>query len=175
MEQFPVEADMPGAIDVIRHAGAWMRDNGLDNYSEWWDPDKVSAEMLTSYAQPDEFFVVKVDNKPAAAVIIQAEQSLQDWSSIDKDNQPPKATYVHYVAVEREFAGQGLVSVIMDKATEIAVQQGSTVIRLDTNADEPKLCSLYEGLGFQRVGTEREGDHLTAFYEKPVAVHSVDK
>lgn len=169
MEQFPVETDMPAAIDVIRHAGTWMRDNNIANYSDWWNPDIVSAEMLSPYAQPDEFFVVKVDGKPAAAVIIQVEQSLQDWSSVDKDNQPPKATYVHYVAVEREFAGRGLVSVIMDKATEIAAQEGSTFIRLDTNADEPKLCSLYEGLGFQRVGTEQEGDHLTAFYEKSVS------
>ena len=55
----------------------------------------------------------------------------------------------------------------MEKAANIARQQGSSVIRLDTNAEEPKLCALYESLGFQRVGTEQEGDHLTAFYEKP--------
>jgi hypothetical protein len=37
---------------------------------------------------------------------------------------------------------------------------------LDTNAEEEKLCKLYEGLGFQLMGTEQEEDHKTAFYQK---------
>ena len=168
MEKPPIEPDMSAAIEVIRHVGAWMRDSGIANYSDWWDPDKVSPEMLAAYAKPEEFYVVKVEGQPAAAVIIQREQSLQDWSSIDKDTEAPSATYIHYVAVEREFAGRGLVGIIMDKADEIAKQQGTSVLRLDTNADEPKLCAIYERLGFNLVGTLEEEGHNTAFYEKPV-------
>ena len=159
---------MATALDVIRHAGTWMRDNGIANYSEWWDPEQVNAEMLRPYAQANEFFVVAVDGTPAAAAIIQEEQSLQDWSYIDGEAEPPHATYLHYVSVERAFAGQDLVGTILDKAMDIAQQNNSTVLRLDTNADEPKLCALYESYGFIQVGVQQEGDHLTAFYEKPV-------
>jgi len=172
MEKYSFESDMPAAIEVIRHAGAWMRDIGLANYSDWWNPDKVNVEMLRPYAKPDEFFVLKVDGVPAAAVIIQSKQNLQDWSSVDKTKQPPQSTYVHYIAVERAFSGRGLVAKIMEKAEEIARKNESIVIRLDTNADEPKLCSLYEGLGFLRVGTDQEGSHSTAFYEKPIVMKS---
>ncbi len=172
MENISIETDMAAAIDVIRHAGIWMRDSDTANYSSWWNPEKVSNEMLSPHAKPNEFFVIKVGAQPVATAIIQTQQSLQDWSSIDNGKEPPKAIYVHYVAVEREFAGQGLVAVLVEKATAIAKQQGCSVIRLDTNANEPKLCSLYQGLGFHRVGTEQDGDHLTAFYEKPVLYSS---
>lgn len=174
-EQISIQNDADRAVEVIRHVGAWMRDSGLTNYSEWWDPDNVSTEMLSQYAKPDELFVLTVDGQPAAAAILQPEQSLQDWSAIDGDNEPPRAMYIHYLAVERNFAGRGLASSFMDKAMELAQEHEATVLRLDTNADEPKLCALYEGLGFKRVGTVQEDHHSTALYEKKVVPLEIER
>jgi ribosomal protein S18 acetylase RimI-like enzyme len=166
-----IEVNMDAAIEIIRHVGAWMRETGAGNYSKWWDPNEVDAEKLLKYVKPDDFYVVLVDGQPAGMAVIQPNQTLQDWSSIDESTPPPKAIYVDYVAVEREFAGRGLVKVLMGKAEDIARQSGAAVIRLDTNGNEPKLCELYEGLGFQRVGAYQEETYLNAFYEKPMAAN----
>lgn len=45
-----VVIDMEGAVDIIQHVGAWMRDNRTDNYSAWWDPNQVTVNMLSKYA-----------------------------------------------------------------------------------------------------------------------------
>jgi nicotinamidase-related amidase/ribosomal protein S18 acetylase RimI-like enzyme len=167
-----IETNMDAATRIIKHAGQWMRDRKVGNYSKWWDPDRISTELLGHYAKPNEFYVVRVNGQAAAAAILQTEQSLQDWGSIDRDTVPPLAVYLHYVAVERNFAGHGLVGMLVETAEQLARQNHAGVLRLDTNAQEPKLCSLYEGLGFERVGTAQEGDHLTAFYEKVVGPSS---
>lgn len=155
------------AIEIIRHVGAWLRDTHKANYSKWWDPDKLTAEFLGQYARPEEFYVIKVDGKPAAASVIQPgeTQIVQDWSSID-EGASPKAIYLAWVAVEREFAGHGLVARLIEKTEELARQKGCDRLRLDTYAGEPKLRDVYESLGFRLVGTAQEQDHTTAFYEK---------
>ncbi len=72
------------------------------------------------------------------------------------------------MTVERKFAGSGLVSLLIDKGVQLAEQTGASVIRLDVDAAEPKLCSLYESFGFRQVRVVNEDEHITALYEKPV-------
>lgn len=155
------------AVSVILHACAWLQ-YVKGETTEWWDPAVVDKDFLLSHAQPDELFVALVDSRPAAAAIIQEEQDLQDWSSVDRDEQK-QAMYVHYVAVERAFASKGLVGYLMDHADVLARERGISVVRLDTNADEQKLCNVYESVGFMAVGTLQEDGHRTILYERPVA------
>ena len=102
----------------------------------------MNLDFLGQYAKPDEFFVAIVEGRPAAAAIIQQEQTAQDWSSVDKGS-PPKAMYVHWIAVEREFAGKGLPTILINHAEKLALENDISVVRLDTNSDEPKLFNLY--------------------------------
>src|SRR6185312_11334614 len=95
-------------------------------------------------------YVVLVKGVPAAAAIIQEHQTLQDWSAVDGGTEP-KALYVHYVAVARDFAGQGLPKAMLEFAASLARDKGITTLRLDTNADEPKLRGIYESCGFNEV------------------------
>jgi len=153
-----------GALSVIKNAAEWLQKTGK-GHSEWWDPENMNLEFFAEYAKPDEFYVLMKSNKPAAAVILQKEQNLQDWSAVDK-NKPKDALYIHYVAVHRDFAGQNLVTDLIDFAESLAKKDGIDTLRLDTDADEPKLCSLYENLGFGRVEVLEEPNSRTALYEK---------
>lgn len=165
-DRIEIRPDMDASIEVIRHAGAWLQETKGET-SEWWDPEVVSADFLSPHAKPDEFFVAFVDGRPAATAIIQATQDMQDWSSVDGEAEP-NALYIHYVATEREFASQGLVTYLMDKAIQLAKERGIPVLRLDTNADEPKLCDLYEAHDFVSVGIVPEEGHRTVLYERQV-------
>jgi ribosomal protein S18 acetylase RimI-like enzyme len=166
-----VEPDMAAALEIIRHAGTWLRDTGKPNFSRWWDPGNVTPAALAPYTAPDDFYVVKIDGKPAATAILKTESTLQDWSSVDKDTPAPGAVYIFYVAVEREFAGHHLVDVLIDKAAEMARQHGFRYLRLDARVKAIKVCELYEKLGFERVGTIEEEGKLVAFYQKSLETY----
>jgi ribosomal protein S18 acetylase RimI-like enzyme len=135
--------------------------------SEAWRPENLNREYLLQWAKPDEFFVGKVGGVPAVAAIVQREQTAQDWSSVDKGVSKP-AIYVHWLAVSREFSGHDLPAAMMEFATMQARSAKVPVVRVDTNASETKLRSLYERLGFHLVGLAEEGYRTTALFEMPV-------
>lgn len=158
--------DIDLAISVMRNAGKWLQESGK-NPSKWWQLKNLNRKFLLQYAKPQEFYVVLVNKKPAAAAIVQPSQEAQDWKNIDKNN-PQRALYIHWLCVHREFASMGLPKVIINFATELARKKNIGLLRADTNADELKLCKIYEDLGFHQVAVEQEDYRRTAFYQKRV-------
>ncbi|HUC95640.1 MAG TPA: GNAT family N-acetyltransferase [Candidatus Saccharimonadia bacterium] len=154
------------AINILRNVAQWMQDTGL-SHDEAWNPDNMNLEYLGQYAKPDEFFVATVEGKPAAAAIIQSEQIAQDWASVDGETFPP-AIYVHWLAVEREFAGQRLPKVLLDYAYGVAKEKQLPVIRLDTDASKSKLREIYESQGYEIVKIIQEDNRQTVLFEKKV-------
>ncbi len=164
---YTVENNQIKAIEVIKHAGECLKQSGKD-VSYWWDPKNLSASFFNDFSKPEEFYVMVKDGKTAGAVILQTEQTLQDWSSVDGVGlvNRSRAVYVHYLAVEREFAGKGISQMLLDFAKKLTREKNRYLIRLDTNADEPKLKELYEGYGFKAVGElDEEDGHRTVLYE----------
>jgi len=156
--------DVDKAISVIHSAGAWLEKSGR-NSSKWWQPQNLNKQFLLQYAEANEFYVLLIDNKPAAAMILQLTERNQSWKSVDKKH-PKRAVYIHWLAVDREFAGQGLPKLMIDFAAKFAKEKNVSLLRLDTNADEPKLMRIYENLSFEPMGVEREENHNTVFYQK---------
>lgn len=159
--------DIDKAILVMRDSGKWLKDSG-QHVSKWWDLENLNKEFLLKYAKPEEFYVGLINNKPAAAEILQINQNGQDWEIVDKGN-PPKALYIHWLAVAREFAGHDVSKEMIDFALQIAKENTCSVLRVDTNASETKLRKLYEKLGFVLVSVEKEDYRKTAFFEKKVS------
>ncbi|MBI3290411.1 GNAT family N-acetyltransferase [Candidatus Microgenomates bacterium] len=158
--------DMDGAISVMHEVSAWMEKNGM-NPSVWWQPGNMNADFLLQHIEPNEFYVSLVDGKPVASVVLQDSERNQSWKSIDGDN-PQKALYIHWLCVARDFASQGFSGKMVEFAAEEAGRRGLKLLRLDTNADEEKLCKLYESLGFKLMGTEKEGNFTASFYQKEI-------
>lgn len=158
--------DVDSAIAVMQEAGQWLLDSGRQP-SKWWDPKNLNRDFLFQYAKPEEFYTLKIDGKPAAAVILQIDQNAQDWEAIDGDRQVP-AMYVHWLCVRREFAGQGLPEKVTDLAADLAAQNQINILRADTNAEETNLREVYESIGFELAGIVQEDYRTTAFYQKLV-------
>jgi len=156
--------DVDQAILVMRNAGRWLEESGK-NPSKWWQLKNLNREFLFQYAEPREFYVALFNKKPAAAAILQINQKAQDWKSVDGNNLQ-LALYIHWLCVHREFAGKGLPKVVINFASKLAKKNNIKLLRADTNADEAKLCKIYEDLGFRLVATEQEDYRKTAFYQK---------
>jgi len=158
--------DIDKAILVMRSAGKWLLESGK-NPSKWWQLQNLNREFLLQHAEPDEFYVVLIDNKPAAAAILQNSERNQSWKSIDKQH-PQLALYIHWLCVNRKYAGKNLPQILVDFACTQAKNKGLKLLRLDASADEEKLINVYKKLGFHLMGTEQEDNWTTAFFQKSV-------
>lgn len=163
MKQVKIIQDANMAMEVMHNVGLWMERSGL-NPTEWWKPENMNKEYLFKHTEPDEYYVAMMDDLLAASMVLQETERNQSWKSVDGD-QTQRALYLHWLAVHRDFSGRGLSGIMVEKAKKEAKKRGFSLLRLDTDADEPKLCSIYEGLGFKLMGTEKEGNHKTAFYQ----------
>ena len=105
---------------------------------------------------------------------MQLNQNSQDWHCVDK-NKPSTAMYIHWLCVDRQFAGRGISKVMIDFAEHQAKNQNIKLLRVDTNADEMKLRHIYEDLGFHLVAIEQEDYRKTAFYQKNIRNSSPNK
>lgn len=158
------------AISVIYNAATWLKKSGK-NPSKWWQPQNINRDFLLKHAEPNEFYVAIVNGKPSAAVILQNNERNQSWKSVDKDNSQ-QALYLHWLCVNRKFAGQNLPQVIVDFANQQALKRNIKLLRLDTNAHETKLREIYENLGFSLMGIKKEESQNIAFYQKIVILNS---
>lgn len=70
MSKFQINQNVNQAIEVMHHVGSWMETAGL-NPSIWWQPTNMNREFLLQHTEPDEFFVLLVDNQPAASMVLQ--------------------------------------------------------------------------------------------------------
>lgn len=158
--------DMDRAIRVMRIAGKWLSDSGK-NPSKWWRLGNLNREFLLRHAKPEEFYVGLVGGVPAVAAVLMLLENNQDWKSIDHDH-PQKALYIHWLCVDRQFAGRDLPKVMIGFAARLAKKNGAGLLRLDANADKKKLQDIYEDLGFRLVGTKQEDSRKSGFYQKKI-------
>ena len=164
MNQIEIVQDMDQGIAVMHRVGTWMKNQGL-NYSQWWNPKNMNRRFLLQYSEPNEYYVAMTDNQPIASVILQQTERNQSWQSVD-GHHPQKALYVHWLCVDRHYAGLGLSKKMIEFAQKLAKAKGYKLLRLDTDADEPKLCHLYRQLGFQVKGIEKEEERNVIYFEK---------
>lgn len=168
MDKIPVITvvqDMDKAVAVMREAGNWLLTSGK-NPNKWWHPDSLTTDFLLRYVKPHEFYVITVDGISAAAVVLQITDTPQ-WNHIDGDH-PKRALYIHWLCVARKFAGKGMPSRLIALAEATARDKKLRFLRVDTNADEPKLRRMYESWGFVGIAERNEGYRKTIFYQKEI-------
>jgi len=150
------------ALTIMREAAQWL----ADTQNPMWDINTLTRERINN--PPDEFLVAWLGSESAACCLLSYEDPLF-WPDI------PAGTsgFLHKIAVRRKFAGQGIAMRLIEHAQELCRMKNITMLRLDTDLHRPKLCALYEGMGFQRTGERRmhlpedTGGHCdVALYEK---------
>jgi len=139
----------------MKEAAQWLIDIG---HPLWRLEDLTEEKILTDIAK-EEVHVGWIGDEPAAAMILQWRDE-RFWPQARDDS-----GFIHKLAVRRPFAGRGAAAQMVDWARQECVRGGLAYLRLDCAANRPRLCLLYEALGFIQVDRRMVGPFDEAFYE----------
>jgi GNAT superfamily N-acetyltransferase len=147
------------AIGVMRESAKWLIDIG----KPLWKLEDLTKEMLLKDNNSDEFYVLKVDNEIAGAMILKWEDPLF-WPNAKKG----ECGFIHKLSIRRKYSGMGISQKMIGQAVEECRKRGAVFLKLDCAGDRVKLCSLYEKIGFKQVTRKMMGPFDVAFYEMSV-------
>ncbi|MGH9572336.1 MAG: GNAT family N-acetyltransferase [Candidatus Acidiferrales bacterium] len=155
-----VPEDAETVSGILTEVALWQEQLGAPL---WLDgeliPQKIGVEIRSGL-----FFLAEYAGEPAGTVRFQFEDQLF-WP----DAPNPGAVYVHRLAVRRLYTGKGISTALLAWAAERTHCVGRRFLRLDCDADRPKLRAIYESFGFRHHSYRQVGSYFVARYELDVA------
>jgi GNAT superfamily N-acetyltransferase len=149
-------ADSAAVAAILREAAAWLDERG----ETLWRTGELEDERIAREVEAGLFWLACSDGEPAGVVRFQLDDAVM-WP----DAAEGCAAYVHRLAVRRRFAGGGISRALLDFARERARALGRGLLRLDCEADRPRLRAVYERYGFSYHSDFRAGPYRVARYE----------
>jgi ribosomal protein S18 acetylase RimI-like enzyme len=127
-----------------------------------WGADEL-AETVDRALLHGELYLARRSGVAVGAFVLQWADSFH-WGERADD-----AGYVHKLAVREDAAGGGVGRQILRWAEERVRGAGRDFVRLDCDADNPRLNAYYRDAGFVLQGTLLRADGLRMnLYEKPM-------
>lgn len=144
------------AIGIMREAAKWLIDIG----KPMWKLDEITKVKLLADTKADEFFVLKVDNDSAGAMILKWYDPFF-WPDI----KPGESGFIHKLSIRRKYSGIGISKKMIEYAASECRKRNVSFLRLDCAGDRKELCNFYEKVGFKQIGRKTMGSYDIAFYE----------
>ena len=142
--------------DMLLEAARWVDALGV----VMWEQGELELERLRSEVAAGSFFIAFIGNDAAGAVKFQLDDLLF-WPDLPQTD----SAFVHRLVVRRSYAGRGVSTALLAWAVERTRQLGKSWLRLDCDADRPKLRALYEQFGFTFHSFRQVGPYYVARYE----------
>lgn len=141
---------------MLEEAAGWVDAMGV----VMWDEGELDPGRVDSDVAAGQFFIADVDGEAAGAVRFQLEDQLF-WPDLTCDD----SAFIHRLVVRRRYRGRGVSTALMQWAASRARELGKRYLRLDCDANRPKLRTLYERFGFQFHSFRQVGPYYVARYE----------
>ena len=138
--------DVPTVMALIRRVVPIMRASG----NLQWDDAYPTAALFTNDVALSQLWLAIIDDQIAGVAAITTEQE-HEYAHVGWDITEP-AIVVHRLAVDPAFRGQGVASALMQQAEHVAHEQGITVLRADTSAENAVMQRLFPRLGYTFAG-----------------------
>jgi GNAT superfamily N-acetyltransferase len=158
MEIIPAdEINISYASTILLEATNWIIKRG----NPLWKPEYFTIEKLLHFVHEKELFLVKENNEFIGTFILTWKDTVF-WPEIKENN----SAFLHKLAILRKVSGQGMGKQIINCVKNIAKQADKKYLRLDCDSERPKLCLLYESMGFIRYKPDiRMEQYIIARYE----------
>jgi GNAT superfamily N-acetyltransferase len=158
-QALPTEA--PLVTSILHEVAQWLISRNLT----MWTEEELRQDHLIREVHAGLYFVAYVDTTPAGIFRFQLEDTLF-WPDLPE----PNAAYIHRLAIRRPYAGGVLSSAIYGFAADRARSFNRQYLRLDCDADRPRLRAAYERAGFQLHSYRHVGPWYVSRYQLPIRV-----
>jgi ribosomal protein S18 acetylase RimI-like enzyme len=138
--------DLPALMALMRRVVPLMLAAGNLQWDETY-PDEAVFQRDIDLGQ---LWVADADTSIAGIAALTTDQE-PDYAQVGWDINEP-AVVVHRLAVDPAFRGAGVAGALMQRAEEVAVERGITVLRVDTNTQNEATQRLFPKLGYQLAG-----------------------
>lgn len=138
--------DLEEVRRMLVEAADWMRENGVKQ----WNPQQFTAELIRSYYEEREIYLLHASGEAAAMFTLQ-DSDPDYWG----ERNVPGYSYLHRLTIRLPYRGRGLGADILRYAAQRSRALQRTGLRLDCWNQNLKLNRLYQSLGFQSQGTGR--------------------
>ncbi|MER5752988.1 GNAT family N-acetyltransferase [Streptomyces sp. NPDC002088] len=145
--------DIPAILGMLDSCVEWLVAQGRTGQ---WGTKPLSehqktVESVARYMDEGDTYIAEVGGVPAATL------TLTDAPGAYLAHLPPPGEperYIHWLASDRRFKGQGVGSALLAHAAEETRRAGVSLLRVDCYAgDDGKLVGYYESNGFIRTET----------------------
>lgn len=154
--------DAEAVASILTEAARWQEQAG----APVWLEGELTAEKIGAEVAAGLFFLAELEGEPAGTVKFQLEDALF-WPDLPTAD----AAYVHRLAVRRRHAGKGVSAALLRWAAERTRRQDRRFLRLDCDANRPRLRAVYENFGFRHHSDRHVGRYFVARYEYDVGEH----
>ncbi|MDT0555653.1 GNAT family N-acetyltransferase [Patiriisocius hiemis] len=133
-------------ITITRACAAKMISEGIFQWNEHY-PNK---EAFINDCNRGELYVLLVAEKIIGSITVSTfkdkEYQTVTWLTPDHNNY-----YIHRLAIQPKYQGQGYAKKLMDFAEEIAKQNNAASVRLDTFSKNKRNQKFYEARGYTKL------------------------
>jgi GNAT superfamily N-acetyltransferase len=158
--RFAREPESPLVSSILIEAATWA----AERCAPIWPIEQLGADAIVADVVAERV-VVAIAGADAVGTARLTRDDPECWP----DAVPGVAVYVHRIAIRRAWAGCGLPGMILAWCGKQAHELGCSYLRLDCDANRPKLCKLYEGLGFRFHSERSVGRYTVARYERALS------
>ncbi len=156
-------SDMEDILCIKNKAYLYHKDElKIDQWSEEYPNEEVFLKDIEN----EELFVYEKDNKILGFACL----NYGPWDTYDSLswNSDDKFLTIHRVAVDTDFKGKGIASIILTSLEDIAKSLGCYYLKIDTYSLNEPMNYLIEKLGYKYVGSMKP-------YEEKEAWNCYDK
>ena len=157
-------ADSIAIHNVLHEAARWLEEKG----EPLWRADEITAEQISADVKSGLFYIAECDGEEKREVAGVMKFQLEDaefWPDVPAG----ESAFVHRLAVSRSFAGGMVSTALLNWATRRTRELGRPFLRLDCEAQRPKLRAIYERFGFRHHSDRQVGPYFVARYELDIS------
>ncbi|WP_214106370.1 GNAT family N-acetyltransferase [Acrocarpospora catenulata] len=138
--------DLSDVLSLLARTAGWLHTLGVRQ----WPAAGFPAERIAPLIDEGVLYVIDGDHAPAGVMALDDNADPEFWTPADR---PESAMYVHKLAVDRAYSGQGVGEALLDWAGLRALAAGCRYLRLDCSKDNTRLQRYYLGQCFRHVRT----------------------
>jgi len=140
-------ADLPAILTLIQRVVPLM--NAAGNFQ--WEASYPNKAVFQRDIARQHLWLAELNGQLVGIAALTHNDQDEEYAQADWNVAEP-ALVTHRLAVDPAAQGRGVAAALLQKAEEVAQQQGLRVLRVDTNSENQATQRLFPKLGYRFAG-----------------------